>query len=185
MWYTSDPSVATVVNGVVTAIALGECDIVAYCYPVVSVCHVVVGSNVIITLDKHKIWLMPNHMETLTATVTPVATELEVTSSDPTVANARIVNGAIRVVAIKSGTTIVTVGSVDGTAQPDTCQVIVYTEGGDVNGDGRISISDVTALIDLLLVGDSIENPVADVNGDGKISISDVTALIDKLLAGD
>lgn len=185
LWYTSDPSVATVVNGVVTAIGLGECDIIAYCYPVVGVCHVVVGSNVVITLDKHKLWLKPNSMETLTATVTPVATELSVVSSDPTVANARLVNGLIRVVAIKAGTTVVTVGSVDGTAQPDSCTVIVYNDPGDVNGDGRLSIGDVTALINMLLSDDTEDNPAADVNGDGKISIADVTALINILLSGD
>ena len=53
---------------------------------------------------------------------------------------------------------------------------------GDMNGDGNISISDVTALIDLLLSGG--EMPLgADVNGDNKISISDVTSLIDLLLS--
>jgi hypothetical protein len=52
---------------------------------------------------------------------------------------------------------------------------------GDVNGDGQVNISDVTALIDLLLGGG--EAPAqADVNNDGNVSISDVTALIDMLL---
>lgn len=54
---------------------------------------------------------------------------------------------------------------------------------GDVNGDGKISISDVTALIDLLLLGDEwYYDDYSDVNHDGKISIADVTALIDMLL---
>ena len=55
---------------------------------------------------------------------------------------------------------------------------------GDVNMDGNISISDVTALIDYLL-GTQIEVfdiLAADVNQDDAISIGDVTALIDKLL---
>lgn len=55
---------------------------------------------------------------------------------------------------------------------------------GDTNGDGVVSIGDVTALIDNLL--DSSLNPInainADVNGDGQVSIGDITALIDKLL---
>jgi len=55
---------------------------------------------------------------------------------------------------------------------------------GDVNGDGSVDISDVTALIDYLLSGTgNIEN--ADVNNDGDINISDVTALIDYLLSGN
>lgn len=56
---------------------------------------------------------------------------------------------------------------------------------GDVNGDGIISIGDVTLFIDYLLGGNipnfRIEN--ADVNEDGNISIGDVTTLIDKLLS--
>ena len=56
---------------------------------------------------------------------------------------------------------------------------------GDVNGDGNVTISDVTALIDLLLGGDIIDNEAADVNGDDNVSISDVTALIDYLLSGN
>lgn len=55
---------------------------------------------------------------------------------------------------------------------------------GDINGDGRLSIGDVTSLISSLLDEDtaSLERALADVNGDGNINISDVTALIDKLL---
>ena len=55
---------------------------------------------------------------------------------------------------------------------------------GDVNGDGSVNISDVTALIDLLLGGGSISNPAADCNQDSSVNISDVTALIDYLLSG-
>ena len=54
---------------------------------------------------------------------------------------------------------------------------------GDVNNDGNVSISDVTALINYLLT-----NPEAiiirnDVNLNGKVNISDVTALINYLLS--
>lgn len=56
---------------------------------------------------------------------------------------------------------------------------------GDVNDDGSVNISDVTALIDLLLGGGTISNPAADANQDGNVNISDVTALIDYLLAGN
>ena len=53
---------------------------------------------------------------------------------------------------------------------------------GDVNGDGRLSINDVTDLINLLLTGNAAGNSVADVNGDGQTNISDVTDLINLLL---
>ena len=56
---------------------------------------------------------------------------------------------------------------------------------GDVNGDRKITISDVTALIDLLLSGETINKEVADINKDGNVTIADVTALIDYLLSGN
>ena len=42
---------------------------------------------------------------------------------------------------------------------------------GDVNGDGNVNISDVTALIDYLLSGDvsPFDSQAADVNIDGNI----------------
>ena len=58
-------------------------------------------------------------------------------------------------------------------------------EIGDVNGDGKLSIKDVTDLIDYLLTenSESINLDVADINGDGHITIKDVTDLISLLLA--
>ena len=57
---------------------------------------------------------------------------------------------------------------------------------GDVNGDGQVKISDVTALINYLLSGDAsaINLQSADTNQDGQVKISDVTALINYLLSG-
>ena len=56
---------------------------------------------------------------------------------------------------------------------------------GDVNGDGKLSIKDVTDLIDYLLTDNSedINLDVADINGDGRIAIKDVTDLISLLLS--
>ena len=56
---------------------------------------------------------------------------------------------------------------------------------GDVNHDGMVNISDVTALIDRLLSGVGGCEICGDVNADGLLNISDVTALIDSLLAGE
>ena len=53
---------------------------------------------------------------------------------------------------------------------------------GDVNGDGKLSISDVTGIINELLSSDELP-AYCDVNGDGKVSIADVTALINMLLS--
>ena len=55
---------------------------------------------------------------------------------------------------------------------------------GDVNCDGRLSIADVTTLIDYLLGGepDPFNRVAADANNDSKISIGDVTEIISLLL---
>ena len=57
-------------------------------------------------------------------------------------------------------------------------------EVGDVNGDGMVSIADVSDLIDMLLSGEELP-AYADVNGDGKVSITDITALIDLLVSSN
>ena len=56
---------------------------------------------------------------------------------------------------------------------------------GDVDEDGNINISDVTALIDYLLSGnaDGVSLDNADCDESGNINISDVTSLIDYLLS--
>ena len=57
---------------------------------------------------------------------------------------------------------------------------------GDVDGDGKVDIADVTTLIDLILIGEPLQSEdvmrAADVDLDGNITIADVTALIDLLL---
>ncbi len=64
-------------------------------------------------------------------------------------------------------------------------QVTAVELRGDINGDGKVNIGDVTALINLLLSGDGeVGNGVVDVNADGALNISDVTALINHLLSG-
>ena len=53
---------------------------------------------------------------------------------------------------------------------------------GDVNGDGKVNVSDVTALINMILGVIPKDMERADVNGDGKINVSDVTALVNIIL---
>ncbi len=185
-WYSTNPEVATVSDGIVTGVFPGECDIVVSCLDKQSVCHITVLETTIqISLDRHVARLLPNHALTLFPTMAPLQTEIKVSSSNPEVAAARLVNGVIQVVGLAEGSTMVVVNSVDEQAIPDTCEVIVYTELGDVNCDGYVTISDVTKLIDYLLGGE-VEAPFsetnADCNHDESVSIKDATMLIDYLL---
>ncbi len=53
---------------------------------------------------------------------------------------------------------------------------------GDINGDGEINVSDVTALINKILGSSTYSDAVCDINDDGEINVSDVTALINLIL---
>ena len=53
---------------------------------------------------------------------------------------------------------------------------------GDVNGDGKVNVSDVSTLINMILGVVSTDQDRADVNGDGRVNVSDVTALINIIL---
>ena len=52
---------------------------------------------------------------------------------------------------------------------------------GDVNVDGGVDISDVVALVNMIL-GSTEKNAPADVNNDGQVDISDVVALVNIIL---
>lgn len=88
----------------------------------------------------------------------------------------------------KDGVTSVILGEA-----PQAPEAIVVK--GDANGDGVVSIKDVSAIIDYLMgIGEmpgqlaadndvaTINQEAADVNGDGKVSIQDVSCLIDLIL---
>ena len=52
---------------------------------------------------------------------------------------------------------------------------------GDINGDGKLGINDVSGLIGQLMADGEV-SACCDVTGDGQVTIADVTALIDMLL---
>ena len=58
------------------------------------------------------------------------------------------------------------------------------TEKGDINGDGIVSITDVTTLVDVILTGlpQNTDASIYDINGDGDVTVSDVTVLVDNIL---
>ncbi len=58
---------------------------------------------------------------------------------------------------------------------------------GDADGDGEVSISDVSKLTDYLLTGNAsgVNLTGADADQDGEVAIADVSAIIDYLLSGN
>jgi len=52
---------------------------------------------------------------------------------------------------------------------------------GDINGDGKVSVDDITALTDKLLSG-NVDKNKDDVNKDGKVNIHDLADLGDIIL---
>ena len=73
-----------------------------------------------------------------------------------------------------------------GNRTKKTVTTSVITTRGDVDGDGKVNIDDLTALINYLLSGDAsaINLNNADCYSDGKLNIDDVTVLINYLLSG-
>ena len=67
--------------------------------------------------------------------------------------------------------------NVGGSEQPST--------KGDINADGVVNVSDVTALINKILGTATYADATCDINADGVVNVSDVTALINIILAGN
>ena len=68
-------------------------------------------------------------------------------------------------------------------ANPDTGYFTRKLVRGDVNGDSKVTIADVTALVNIILgKTTSYNTAVADINNDTKITIADVTALVNIIL---
>jgi hypothetical protein len=64
---------------------------------------------------------------------------------------------------------------------------VVFTKAeeslkGDINGDGKVNVTDVTTLVNMILGVVPKDEVRADINGDGKINVTDVTALINIIL---
>lgn len=56
---------------------------------------------------------------------------------------------------------------------------------GDLDGNGSLSVSDVVALINMIISGEADGNKIADVNGDGHSNAADISALINLIVNGD
>lgn len=75
-WNSEEPSVATVKNGLVTAVGAGTTTITATCGEKTATCKVTVNASPLqeVRLDKSKMEILKNDSETLTATLVPANT---------------------------------------------------------------------------------------------------------------
>ena len=138
VWTSSDESIATVKDGEVTALKVGEAVITATsedggkkatCKVVVSAKHIPVSS---VTLDKEDVSLILEDKMTLTATITPDNASNKTivwTSSDESIATVK--DG--EVTALKVGEAVITAKSADGDKKA-SCKVTVNAKPVPVTG---------------------------------------------------
>ena len=126
LWTSTNETVATVANGVVTAVATGEAIIKATTVEgtFVAECNVVVTNPLkTITLNKHEVTILQNQQDTIIATLTPADADEQFiiwTSSNMNVAT--VTNGVIT--ALEIGEAIIHATNVDGTIG-DSCIITV------------------------------------------------------------
>ena len=133
-WTTSNNEVATVADGVVTPVGVGECTITATAGAKSDVCNVTVNPKAVtgITLDKSTLEISVNGSAVLTPTVEPSdATNKTViwSSSEETVAT--VANGIVT--GVSAGTATITAKTEDGNFEK-TCEVTVKANTIAVTG---------------------------------------------------
>ena len=159
IWQSTNTWVATVDNGVVTAVGVGECEIQAICQGKFVICRVFVSEILPteVTLDHKNAKMEVGETLQLSATVLPTnATEKTLYWST---SNSRIVtvNNNGLVTAIAPGTATIKASTAGGTNLSASCTVVV-TENLD-GYDNYLSLNDVEAFH-----GDTIVIPVAMTN---------------------
>jgi uncharacterized protein YjdB len=190
-WSSSNTSIAIVdENGKVTAIGEGECDIIATVLDKTATCHVNVTNNVTITLNLDNSIMGASQILTVYPSCSPdVPVELVVTSSDPSVAMARVVNRTnAPALGLKSFPEKgMAISMMEELADPSESKdpALASTKAimivGAQNGTATITVT--TA--DGKAVPAVLELRVVDVNSDNVVTAADVTALYKYILNGD
>lgn len=150
------------------------CDIVVTAYPTS------------ITFPLANMRLVVGKTATVMPTVKPDKAQYTLTWSSDNTSVAKVSNGTVTARSVGIAKITAEATSLDGvkTVSASYNVIVVDILRGDVNGDSSIDILDVTALVSLILTGNSngINMDNADVNGDGKVAIDDLTLVIDIIL---
>ena len=159
VWTSSDESVATVENGIVTALKAGVATITATTTDGTNLsasCEVTVTPTIAesISLDKTSVSLGINETATLNITVLPENTtnkEVVWTSSDESVAT--VENGVVT--ALKVGVVTITATTTDGTNLSASCEVTVKSNGCELVAENIKTLHDRVVELPVYLVNDS------------------------------
>ncbi len=189
-WVSNNTAIATVdANGKVTGVGKGTTVVSAVCGALSANCTVTVGYlPQTITWDQDlSAPIAVGDEVTLTATA---SSNLAVTYQITNGSNyATITDGKLKATAVGVVTILASQAGSDTYAQAEpVSKTITIWAGyydGDVNGDGSITLADVTATINYILgyTVDPFNVDAADLDGDGEITVNDVTRIVDKVLA--
>ena len=146
-WTCSDSTIATVANGVVTAVAVGNCTVTATCGAYEATCTVNVREALSITLNETSLALFEGETATLSATAND-GNEYDYvwTSSNPSVAI--VANGVVT--AVKAGVAQVKaeVNGVYAVCEIEVFEEDVYMSLSKMNAEITVGASDtITAIL--------------------------------------
>lgn len=177
-WTSTKPSVVTVTSaGKITAKSPGQSTIMcSAANGVTAQCLVTVTPLLAnsVQLNISELELNVGDSYILTATVLPEAATNKTLEWSSTNENVALVEGDGTIRGTGTGYCTIKARSTDGSNKMASCSIHVVSGpssslSGDVNGDGNISIADVTALIDFLLNGGNTNN-----NGGNEGVIDDI-----------
>ena len=165
IWQSTNKDVATVKDGVVTAVGIGECEIQAICQGKFVVCCVFVNEILAteVMLDHKNAQMEVGESLQLSATILPANTTNKTIYWSTSNSRIATVNGNGLVTAIAPGTVAVTASTRDGSNLSASCTVVVTDRLSDY--DNFLSLNDVEAFH-----GDTIVIPVAMTNADQIVS---------------
>ena len=179
-WTTSAESVATVKNGVVTAVGAGTATITAKVGTLTATCTVNVSAVPAtgITLDQTTLTLKQYATETLTATITPENSTDKLTWSSSDEKVATVTDGVVKGVAKGTATITATVGAFNATCEVTVEEPLSYAVATDA---AALAVGDV------IVLGCKAKNAVAGAMGTNDYFASK-TAVVDadgNLTSGD
>lgn len=129
-WHSKDATIATVAEGRINAIRVGETEVVAKSVNgVEAICKVIVNPTIAtsVKLNKNSLSLTTGNSDKLEATVLPAKTTNKVVKWESTASNIVSVDGSGNVKALSNGTAKISAITTDGSNLSDECVVTVTT----------------------------------------------------------